>query len=96
MRFREHTAAQDLFTDTVGGPPMRVYACYAGDWQFVISYDTLHNVYGASYQPKHPKGRVSAISVEEPRPGEKFRHYETLREAEKACERKYRQLRENN
>lgn len=96
MRFRENEEAQKMFTDVVGGPGMRVWTCNAGDWQFVISYDKLHNIYGASYQPRHPKGRVSAISVEEPRPGEKFRHYATQREAEKACERKYRQLREDN
>jgi hypothetical protein len=33
---------------------MLMYCCSAGDWNFVISYDTLHNVWGASYQAKYP------------------------------------------
>lgn len=103
MRFRENTNAQQMFSDVLAengskAPGMRIYTAHAGDWQFVISYDLLHNVWGASYQPKHPAGkRVSATPCENPRPGEgKFRQYETQREAEQACERKYRQLREDN
>jgi hypothetical protein len=76
---------------------MRMYACAAGDWNFVVSYDTLHGTWAATYQPRHPSGKsVSSTPCENPRPGEKHRQYDTQAEAEKACERKYKQLRANN
>lgn len=100
MRFRRHKEGEQLFKHMFPGQPaMTMYYCNAGDWQFVISYDTLHSVWGASYQPIHPKNnRVSSTPCENAPQGSKHKYkaYDTQTEAEKACERKYRQLRQDN
>lgn len=98
MRFRRHKEGEQLFNSMFpGSPSMTMYYCNAGDWRFVISYDTLHSVWGASYQPIHPAGNhVTSTPCDNAPPGQKTKFYETQAEAEKACEKKYRQLRANN
>lgn len=97
MRFRENTDAAEMFKEALGqGPGMRFWYAYAGDWQFVIAYDQLHGHWGASYQPRHPAGRTSSTPCDNPPSGQRVKFYESQNEAEKACVRKYRQLREDN
>jgi hypothetical protein len=98
MRFRRHKEGEQVFNSMFPGKPaMLMYYCNAGDWRFIISYDTLHSVWSATYQPIHPKdNRVSSTPCDSPPPGKQAMFYDTQNEAEKACERKYRQLRKDN
>jgi hypothetical protein len=97
MRFRKHQEGNDIFRQLFPDrPAMLMYCCSAGDWNFVISYDTLHNVWGASYQAKYPgSNRVTSTPCEKQTDGRPML-YPTQNEAEKACEKKYRQLRKDN
>jgi hypothetical protein len=97
MRFERHYAGEKVWDAMMPGHPgFTMYCAFAGDWQFVISLDQLHGTWSASYQPRHPKGRVSSIQCEDPPPGERLKHYDSQTLAEIACVKKYRQLRQAN
>jgi len=64
--------------------PMKSYAAAAGKWQFLIIDD--NGAYTASYRLRDPAGEVSASSTI-------MGPFGSVREAELACEAKWRELR---
>lgn len=93
MRFRQNHDAEDVYQRLLPGRPgMRVYTCRAGDWQFVITFDLLHSLWCATYKAIH-NASPQAIPVDNAPPGKEMMDYPSQRDAEKACERKYKQLR---
>ena len=96
MKFTENEALSLMWDMAMPGPGMRMFYAYAGDWQFVIAYDQLHGHWGASYQPKHPQGKVSSIPCEPGPDGTSCKFYDSQTLAEIACVRKYRELHKAN
>lgn len=99
MKFTRDTRAEQLFSSMLGREgKMMIYAAKAGDWQFVVSYDALHDKWAASWQPHIivPGRKYSSQQCEPPEPGEKTKWYPSQHAAEQACIRKYRELRANN
>jgi len=94
MRFKPHPDGEAAFAAMLPNRPgVRMLAAAAGDWNFVISYDLLHKHWSASYQVRRPVigKRYTAQPVDPTKT-----HFATQAEAEKACERRYRDLRSNN
>lgn len=100
MRFEPHPDGEEAFAAVLGPghPGVRLLKASAGDWNFVIMLDLLHSIWSATYQVRRPVPgkRYTSQQCEPAPPGQKFKHYDSQAEAEKACERKYRELRANN
>lgn len=99
MKFERKPEADKHFSELLGREAkMEFWYAKAGDWQFIITYDAMHDHWGASWQTLFmaPGKRYTTHQCDTPPPGEKIKFYKSQHEAEQACFRKYRELRANN
>lgn len=102
LMFERDEVATMMVNATLGtmepGRRMIVYKAFAGAWQFMITYDEMHDQWTSTYRKRNDlvkKGeKVSAIPCERPNAlsNKKYVYYKTRAEAEGVCARKFIEL----
>ena len=102
MKFEYDPNASFLVNAALGtmdeGSRMMIYSAQAGEWQFMLNYDEMHDQWTSTYRTanRYLKEGVKYTTLQCEPPlaisNKKHRYYKTREEAEAAAQRKLNEL----